>query len=333
MKFATNGPFYAHVVLFSIVFGGVCFRTAGLFGQQAAKSNTRPPTRSPALATPAQQNRTPAPPFQLTPAQQDRVDQILNHWERKTGQIQRFTCSFHRFEYQPQWLKNAARTISDGTIRFQAPDRGEFQITKYREYTGQDPNGKPRYDETESEHLEHWLCDGTTIFEFDPRQKLLIERNLPPEWRGKAITNGPLPFLFGAKAKQLKERYWVREVRAARTDEIQLEIVPKTSKDAVNYNKVHIMLAAGGQQADFLPNGMILFLPGGEKKTFQFKNRQINKRSVAGVWRIFNGDPFRAKTPPGWQRLVDNGPNAGGTGGHGRVVEQPRSKKRRLLPR
>ena len=31
-----------------------------------------------------------------------------------------------------------------------------------------------------------------------------------PQLQGKAIVDGPLPFLFGAEAKKLKERYWLK---------------------------------------------------------------------------------------------------------------------------
>ena len=33
---------------------------------------------------------------------------------------------------------------------------------------------------------------------------------MPPELQGKAIVDGPLPFLFGADAQKLKQRYYLR---------------------------------------------------------------------------------------------------------------------------
>ena len=301
------------------------------FGQQVRRPRAVP--QFPVEGLP-KASATAAPPFTLTPQQQQRIDKILALWERNTSRIQRFTCTFHRFEYQPQWLPGVARTISDGQIRFQAPDKGEFLVTKYRECVNQGPNGNPRYEERSTEHSEHWACDGSTIFEFDPRQKLLIERILPPEWRGKAITDGPLPFLFGAKAERMKQRYWIREVvPSARKNEIQLEIIPNRAEDAVNYKKVHVMLAAGSNESDFLPNGMILYLHGdGEKKVFLFENRKINPRFTFKEW-IGQGGQFRPKTPTGWKRVVDNGQPAGGAGGKSRIVEQPQRKRRRLLSR
>ena len=53
---------------------------------------------------------------------------------------------------------------------------------------------------------EHWVCDGTSIYEYRTEQKQLVERPIPKEMQGKAIVDGPLPFLFGAEAAKLKQR-------------------------------------------------------------------------------------------------------------------------------
>ena len=51
---------------------------------------------------------------------------------------------------------------------------------------------------------EHWVCDGKSVFEYRHDQKQLVERPIPPQLQGKAIVDGPLPFLFGAEAAKLK---------------------------------------------------------------------------------------------------------------------------------
>ena len=64
----------------------------------------------------------------------------------------------------------------------------------------------------EPERAEHWICDGKSVFFHDHKTKKLIEYKLPPESQGKAIRNGPLPFLFGAEAARLKQRYYMRVI-------------------------------------------------------------------------------------------------------------------------
>ena len=159
-----------------------------------AASNTRP--------------IAPRAPFELTATQQQLLDQILNKWEKQSEKVKTFKCSFQRWEYDPTWgPEKYEGCISDafGDIKYAAPDRGEYMITKMLEYD----RSKESYV-ARSEGLDQWVCTGKAIFEFNSTKKQLIERPLPPEMHGKAISEGPLPFIFGANAEQLKRRYWMR---------------------------------------------------------------------------------------------------------------------------
>ena len=83
---------------------------------------------------------------------------------------------------------------------------------------------------------EHWVCNGTSIYEFRHGDRQLRETKLPPELRGKAISDGPLPFVFGAKADTLKKRYFMRLVTPPGvTDQIWLESLPRFQADAANF--------------------------------------------------------------------------------------------------
>ena len=115
-----------------------------------------------------------------------------------------------------------------------------------------------------SEGLDYWLCDGKAIYEFNSQKKQLIERRLPPQLQGKAITDGPLPFIFGAKVEQLKRRYWMRDVTPK--DEIGksvwLEAWPKSQQDAANFQRATVIL----NDSDFMPLGLQIILPGIQSK-------------------------------------------------------------------
>ena len=87
-------------------------------------------------------------------------------------------------------------------------------MTKLTNYVLNQKTGQ--FVETPGEPTEWWSCDGKSIFEVrDKPQKLVVERPLPPEMYGKAITDGPLPFVFGAKAEVLKIRYYMRIIPPA----------------------------------------------------------------------------------------------------------------------
>ncbi len=278
------------------------------------------PTAAPRLADARKNAITypPAqPPFHLSTAELAQVDRILQAWELKTTNIQKFTCDFQRFEYQPQWSGNKPHSVSEGVVHFKAPDRAEFHVMRRHDAQGNIESG---------EHLEHWICDGTRIFEFDSRQKLLREQRLPREWQGKAITNGPLPFLFGAEADKIKARYWVRQIKATRPGEIWLQIYPKTKQDAANYRRVDVMLSWANQDDDFLPNGMRVYRLGNNYENFVFSNRKINERSILlGKW--WDRGRYRPRTPSGWKRIVDGSASSDNNSTTTNRIGQPANNK------
>jgi len=67
-------------------------------------------------------------------------------------------------------------------------------------------------EDPKGERWSKWICDGNSIFEYNRQKKQVIEYPLPPESRGKAISDGPLPFLFGAEAQKLKQRYYLHVI-------------------------------------------------------------------------------------------------------------------------
>src|SRR5262249_1249142 len=143
----------------------------------------------------------------------------------------------------------------EGYIKYKAPDRGEYGVTKSNQY-----NFDKGVYEAETENLDRWTCDGKAIYEFDAKKKHVIQRNLPPEMQGKAISDGPLPFVFGAKAEQLKQRYWMRDVTPGQEvgKHIWLEAWPKYQRDAANFDRATVIL----NEADFNPYALRITLPG-----------------------------------------------------------------------
>ena len=88
--------------------------------------------------------------------------------------------------------------------------------------------------------------------------------------RGMAISEGPLPFVFGAKAQTLKKRYWMRIITPPHVrDQIWLEALPREQRDAANFSKVELIL-----QRDLMPFAIQIFKPGGQDRdVFQFDQR------------------------------------------------------------
>jgi TIGR03009 family protein len=240
--------------------------------QGAAPPNAGPP-------------QPPPPPFILTPAEQAQVDRLLLFWEKSSKNIKTFRCKFTRWEYDPVFGPPDKPTyIDEGELRYAAPDKGLYSV--------------------EGPRAEKWICDGKSIFEYDFRKKQVIEHRLPPELQGKAIVNGPVPFLFGAKAEQLNRRYWMRIITPPGTQgQVWLEARPRFREDAQNFKYVELILTV--REESVQPSAVQIYHPNGKNHTsYLLEAPVVNKPDLRGVFE----DPFHARVPIGWQKLVEDAP-------------------------
>lgn len=260
-----------------------------------------------------QQQAATQAPFQINAEHQAYLDEVLKYWEYRSNQIKTFRCNFTRWEYKPAFLAdpNKAWTISEGVVQYGQPDKGLFRIDRIGRYTPpqRNPDGSPvpgsqeSYASSEGVFGEYWICDGESVFEYNYSQKQLVERELPQEMRGQAIADGPLPFLFGAKADRLKARYWMRVFTPSDVKgEYWIDARPKTRQDAANYERIDVIL----DQTDFLPKAMQIYLPGGSERTsFQFAERKVND-----PWEMFKRDFSKPSLPRGWTKVTERPPAA-----------------------
>jgi TIGR03009 family protein len=265
--------------------------------QRAPQPQAGSPNAAPGMA-PANPG-PPQPPFDLTPAERQQLDRVLLFWEKSSTGVKSFRANFRRWDYNPALADpqkqdpNQPISQDDGELRFQTPDKGLFSIEK-----------GPR--------AEKWICDGKSMFQYDFRTHKVHEYRLPPEAQGRGITNGPMPFLFGAKAEQLKRRYWVRIVTPPEAkDQIWLEAQPKFLVDAQDFRKVEIILSIGRE--DLMPTAIQIYLPGPPdskvRTVYTLSNIKINQMDPRGIFQ----DPFTARVPSGWQKIIEEAalaPNA-----------------------
>jgi TIGR03009 family protein len=226
----------------------------------------------------------PQVPFVLTWEEQRQLDQMLTAWEQRNREIRRFECKLTRWEYTA-FNNGTVPQPDEGELKYAAPDKGLFRV-----------DGK---------RPEQWMCDGRSVFQYDyttnPRK--VKEYQLPPEVQGKGITDGPLPFVFGAEANKLKQRYFLRLVTPRDVQgQIWLEARPRFLRDAQDFHKAELILKSDGM----VPFAIQLYLPGGKEHTvYQFEKVVINRRPL-----LIEPDPFRASVPWGWQKEVERPPQA-----------------------
>lgn len=291
-------------VVAAVVLG--CGIQAELAAAQAPAANAAP---GPSAVPPPPPAVAPFPP--LNAQEQKFLDDVLNYWEQRSKAVERYRCTFRRWDYDPVFGPgNTFKTYSDGSIKYSAPDKGMYKVENIQHWTAPtQAGGKPSYTKRPDEVGEHWICDGRSVFEHDFKNKQLIQRELPPQMQGKAIAEGPLPFLFGADAAKIKQRYWIHPlpVPADVKGEYWLEAFPKLRQDAVNYQKVHVIIA----QDDFLPKGLVIFdrnfdaARNPARSTFTFENREVNWNVTLQALVPWGREFFEPATPLGWKKVVE----------------------------
>jgi TIGR03009 family protein len=260
-------------------------------------SAPQPPATAPQSPVP--------PPFQITAIEQQHVDQILQMWENESSKVNTFSGRFEQWEYDlvfgPGTQIPAIK--SSGLLTYSKPDKGSFEIKEIRRYQPQDPNAQPQDADwvlQESEVGAHWVCDGKAVFEYKHENKQLVVQPLPPNMQGKEIVNGPLPFLFGAKAEELKRRYWIRS-KQGNPETIWLEAYPRTQADAANYHHVEVILNRKSMQ----PQAIKVHAPNNQSHSVYM----FDKPTINGKLNALFGSLFSApRTPFGWKRVVQEMP-------------------------
>jgi TIGR03009 family protein len=245
----------------------------------------------------------PPPEFQLNKLQETQLNLVLNAWQQESAKISTFRCTFERREFDPAFgpQDDIPLFINKGELSFERPDKGSFQITEVRKWQFKPtPPDQPRTGDwvLDSKAVgEHWVCDGKNVYEYRHDQKQLVTRPIPLELQGKAIVDGPLPFLFGADAAKLKQRYWMRlGTGNLEAHQVMIVALPRWPADAANYKLVEVVL----DQPKMLPSAMQIHLPNNGRQIYLFdvKGAKINS------W----GEQIKAwfKPPeilPGWQRI------------------------------
>jgi len=228
-------------------------------------------------------------PFTLTPEEEATLLRVLQRWEEATSRVKNLECRFTRFQYDPVFGSGTTPVAVDqGEIKYVAPNKGLFRVFQPQNFA------EPR--------AEQWICDGKAIYEFDYANRQLIEYPLPPEAQNRPVSEGPLPFVFGAKAAELRDRYYLRVVTPSHArGQVWLEAWPKWQNDATNFQRATMIIL----WEDMTPFALELIEPNGKNRTvFRFQEVKINARNILDPLGLFEESWLRPRTPPGWTRVV-----------------------------
>ena len=211
--------------------------------------------------------------------------------------------------------------VSQGEIKYQAPDKAVYKDTQTQIYQPPKKAGdKATWPTAPAGAGHHWVCDGASIYEFDAANSQVLKTILPPQLRGQAlVTQGPLPFLFRAKAQEIQRRYWIH-LASQNEKHFVLEAHPKYQRDAADYQKIDVYI----DRQQFLPEFLVVYNTNYEPRrnpariSYKFSDRQINplqkqKRNPLDLLNLrkrWAGDFIEPKVPRGWKTVEKHIPAA-----------------------
>jgi TIGR03009 family protein len=258
-----------------------------------------------------------APAWIPLPAEHEKyLDQVLGYWQESSAKIKRYRCRFTRWEYDGVFMARdaktgemPAKTQSSGVLKYAAPDKGLFRVEQMLHYTpATKPGERAQYTTHPDDRGEQWICDGKSVFAFDHQKRQLIQTELPPDMQGRAIVDGPLPFMFGAEAAKIKQRFWIRVITPKDAKgEYWLEAVPKTRTDAANFRMLHVII----DEQDFLPKAMAMFDRNYDEvrnptcTNYVFEKREVNWNETLDKINIFAREFWEPATPLGYKKIVE----------------------------
>ncbi len=265
--------------------------------QQAAGQQATPPDGQPFPA--------------LDQAAFTRLQQILTAWEGQSKGTNTLECKFKVWHFDSFAAPAGVHaTLGEGVIRYAAPDKGLFRVDRKVFYSGMKPDDgsgtpKPEYAEQPGQYGEHWVCNGKELIEFDRGNKECKIQQLPPNMQGTQIFNSPLPFVFNLDARQIQERYWVREVPSPDQATIMLEAWPKRQVDRAQYKVVQIAL----DTSTFAPKMLRLFAPNFDAalapKWDHYQFDDVKRNTIGAGMQMFIKSFIDEKPPADFKVLRD----------------------------
>lgn len=224
---------------------------------------------------------------------------LLKVWETKTADIDTLMGTFRRYEYDSVFMTEK-RAV--GRYWFGSPDKArmDFQpdpdvVTAMKK----NPNEKLVHNfngknySVEAEQTTSWICTGQEILEINHEQKQYSKMEIPPQFHGQRITDGPMPFLFGMKADSVSKRYKMafgnKHDPNSQIHIIAYPIVPALQKE---FQRAELLLDPN----TFLPQAVKLWDPAGSKETtymfYSPKPFDISTK-LKGPWSVYLGPPWK----------------------------------------
>ena len=252
---------------------------------------TVPQAKAPPVTQTSGQRTIPDAPDKNAPPEvvSKELEDILRRWELESSKIKSLHGTHQRTVYN---LVFHEQKIADGKFFVEMPDRGRIDLVginpktvKPAKRTGKD--GKEFQFTVLADRAEKWICTGKEVVVVNDEAKTFEVMPLPKEAQGKNIVNTPLPFLFGMKAEDAKQRFRM-EVRENTENRVVLVVRPRLDSDRQNYTEAWIIL----DKTNYLPMAVKMFDPSGNMETvYTFASVKVNDNGIlSNLGKMFGGD-------------------------------------------
>lgn len=249
-------------------------------------------------------------PFVLTQEEQRELDEFLVRWERYSQTIKRYDVDFTSYYYDAAVIRANPADVGKpvqttfGFFKYVAPSR--FVYNTEGEWVGgkQVKREKQREDEHPKAFAEKILIDEKTVFYYDYNAKTVKQINIPAEMIGKGIADSPLPLIFGAKAEDMKKRFFMKIVTSEqhKATQIWLQTRPRHIEDQSEFSQLEIRIDKKTLRAMALKKD--LDVKGNAYKVYVLNEPKIND-NLDRIRETLTGF-FRSDIPKDWKHVVED---------------------------
>ena len=210
---------------------------------------------------------TAQPPMPVAPPSSARLDQLLNAWEQRMSSVENLSTKCSRTDVHPLTKK---QTTFVGDAALMKPNMAKIDLTH------QDEVGK---QDVEKVNFERMFCNGQYIYEYSPKDKLIIIHDIPKN--DPTSDNMILAFLRGMKADDAKKRF---NMSVSKETEwyAYLLIQPKSEFDKQEFSAAQLTIWLKNPNPQGQPNLMMMPArlwyrqPNGKEVTYLFSELQPN---------------------------------------------------------
>lgn len=200
---------------------------------------------------------------------------ILQTWEKQSGAVNRSKGEFTRIVYNKIFQTADCAT---GRYWYEGPDKGRMDFTPNEAAAGKQVKKRDQTFACQPDQAKTWICNGKDILDIDIVKKEYNRIEIPAQYQGQNIADGPLPFLFGMKAQKMEQRYLL-ELGTLHDPQKIIHIIayPRLAAEQREYRVAEVLL----DPTTYLPQAVQLMDPTGNKETVYIFSKHDK---VHGPW-------------------------------------------------